>query len=367
MSNKTLEAVHGILCANEDSLFRYFAWPSVERLPDGRLAAVASGFRFAHVCPFGKVVMCTSADEGLTWSAPAIVMDTPLDDRDAGLTVFQKNSVFLTSFNNTRAFQRSAAEHMWDQKLNAKQMAFINAYLDLVTDEQEVKYLGSTYRISRDGGTTWGEIRHIGITAPHGPARTPDGGLLYVGRRHIAKGPESWDILAMASQDGEHWEELGTIPPIPDDEHGKLFPVEPHCIVLPDGKIIVHIRVQRGEPFAFAIYQSVSTDSGRSFSVPVRLCDHGSPPHLYRHSSGVLISTYGYRTTGFGQRVMLSYDNGESWDTDFIIRDDGVDFDLGYPATIERKDGSLLTVYYQKPAQGQPCQIMYSIWQLPRK
>ena len=42
----------------------YFAWPSVKRLQDGRIAVGASGFRLRHICPFGKAVMITSKDEG---------------------------------------------------------------------------------------------------------------------------------------------------------------------------------------------------------------------------------------------------------------------------------------------------------------
>ena len=66
---------------------------------------VASGFRRRHVCPFGKVVMCQSDDEGKTWTRPMIIMDTPLDDRDAGILPFGENGVIITSFNNTKEAQ----------------------------------------------------------------------------------------------------------------------------------------------------------------------------------------------------------------------------------------------------------------------
>ena len=96
-----------IICSNPTNPHHaYFAWPSVARLQDGRLAMVASGFRRRHVCPFGKVVMCLSDDEGMTWTRPAIVMDTPLDDRDAGILPFGESGVMITSFNNTKDMQR---------------------------------------------------------------------------------------------------------------------------------------------------------------------------------------------------------------------------------------------------------------------
>ena len=83
-----------------------FCWPSVARLSDGRFAAVASGFRMDHICPFGCVAASFSEDEGETWSEPVSVFDTPLDDRDAGITAWKKGRVILTTFNNTRLFQR---------------------------------------------------------------------------------------------------------------------------------------------------------------------------------------------------------------------------------------------------------------------
>ena len=92
---------------NRDSLHSYFGWPTVARLQDGRLAAVASGFRRTHVCPFGKAVISYSEDGGRTWSAPSPIIDTPLDDRDAGILPFGENSVIVTSFNNSVEFQRT--------------------------------------------------------------------------------------------------------------------------------------------------------------------------------------------------------------------------------------------------------------------
>ena len=65
-----------------DGLFGYAAWPTVGRLADDRLAAVFSGGRMMHVCPFGKTVICYSYDEGKSWTAPTIIADTPFDDRD---------------------------------------------------------------------------------------------------------------------------------------------------------------------------------------------------------------------------------------------------------------------------------------------
>lgn len=361
-----------------DSIFAYFAWPSIARLQDGRLAAVASGFRYAHICPFGKAVISYSADEGKTWTAPAPVIDTPLDDRDAGIMPFGENEVIMTSFNNTVQQQRIwADQHAGQTTSNAfRRMrpesvtALIRAYLDNITPEQEAKYLGSTYKLSHDGGTTWeDEVRISRLTAPHGPVVVADGRLMYVGKL-FEDGGEWKDgaavgsrIGVMMSTDGKEWTDPVWIPKCEGmDENGTRF-YEPHGIQLPSGKILVHIRAE-GAPYGFSIYQSESVDGGKTFSVPVCVNPCGSPPHLMLHSSGALVCVYGYRSQPYGQRAMVSFDEGATWERDIVLRDDGPSGDLGYPASVELSDGRILTVYYQRPTADAPSNIYVTEWVL---
>ena len=65
-------------------IFAYNAWPSVITLSDGTLLAGWSGDRYRHICPFGRVLAARSNDGGYTWQPPYTVLNTPLDDRDAG-------------------------------------------------------------------------------------------------------------------------------------------------------------------------------------------------------------------------------------------------------------------------------------------
>ena len=67
-----------------------------------------------------------------------------------------------------------------------------------------------------------------------------------------------------------------------------------------------------------------------------------------------------------GQRACISADGGQTWDyeNEIVLRNDAPSDDLGYPATIECADGSLLTVYYQRERLGErPC-IMTTRWRL---
>lgn len=355
-----------VIKAHNESIFAYFAWPSIARLADGRLAVTCSGFRYAHVCPFGKAVIAYSGDEGKTWTRPAPVIDTPLDDRDAGITPFGNNQVIFTSFNNSVERQRNWADfNAPDRPEFVTKM--IHAYLDGVTEEQEKKYLGSTYVLSNDGGTSWEEeVRHVPVTAPHGPVVLNDGTLFYVGRVF-----ESWEmanIAVITSKDGKTWSDPVYIP-TPQElwEKDYLF-CEPHAIQLPSGKILVQIRVQRETENpaekVFAIYQCVSEDGGKTFSEQECVNPCGSPPHLMLHSSGALICSYGYRSKPYGQRVMISWDEGRTWSCDHILRDDGPNWDLGYTASVELKNGNILTVYYQRPEIDRPTNIYCTEWKL---
>ena len=131
-----------------------------------------------------------------------------------------------------------------------------------------------------------------------------------------------------------------------------------------DGRILAHIRVQRGkENKMFTIYQSESADLGKTWSTPRPILPRlgGAPPHLFRHSSGLLLCTYGHRETPYGIRVMFSRDEGTTWDVGYELYE-GCSPDLGYPSTVELTDGSLLTVFYAKDTQlGIPV-IMQQKW-----
>lgn len=356
-----------IICENPDNpRHRYFAWPTVARLQDGRLAMVASGFRTRHVCPFGKVVMCISDDEGKTWTRPMIVMDTPLDDRDAGILPFGENSIMITSFNNTGKMQKKW-NRLTDENGNINPTSvYLNGYIDTLDWEKaEEKYLGSTLVISRDGGKTFGKVRRVPITAPHGPTLMNDGSILYVGRTFSADDTqqETDCVEAYRIDTDGNYEKLGEIENISPD----LLSCEPHAVVLEDGKILVHIRVQNNG--IFTICQSESYDGGHTFTRPHQILSDrgGAPAHLLKLRDGTLLSVYGYREAPYGIKAMFSTDGGETWDTGYDLYINGVSSDLGYPASTELSNGDILTVYYAKAAANEPAVIMQTVWRFERE
>lgn len=345
-----------VIIQNPDSKHNFFSWPTATRLQNGKIAVVASGFRLSHVCPFGKTIISYSEDEGETYSLPAPVIDTPLDDRDGGILAFGDKNVIVTSFNNSKDFQK---KRVYSEEDN---ITYRSAYLDLVSDEDEQKYMGSLFRISNDCGVSFGKIHKSPVSSPHGPIALKDGTVLWVGkvfdpdeRKTPIKGKACIEVHKI-NLDGTT-QYVGEIENASDDE-GELLSCEPYAIELDDGTIICHIRAQRTkeeENFNFrvtdfTIYQSESKDGGRTWSKPHRLLSKlgGAPSHLIKHSSGALIAAYGYREKPYGIRLMFSYDNGKTWDIDNILYESELNSDLGYPTTVELKDGSMITVFYAR-------------------
>ena len=101
-------------------------------------------------------------------------------------------------------------------------------------------------------------------------------------------------------------------------------------------------------------------------TVPAPLCTPeggmcGSPPHLIEMPTGEVVTVYGYRNQPYGQRARVSFDHGDTWSREIVLRDDGPTGDLGYPASVIVGD-DLLTVYYQKRDKDAPCGIYATLW-----
>lgn len=358
-----------IMMSNDSSIHNYFGWPTVARLKDGRLAVAASGYRLAHVCPFGKCVVSYSSDEGKTWTLPAPVIDTYLDDRDGGITGFGESSVIVTTFNNSVQFQRESGIAKYDKAPG--RIPYANGYLDIVEAEHPDwdKYLGSIFRISHDNGVTFGEIKKMPVSCPHGPTEMPDGTLIYVGRKfsHDDKFRENETHLACYKlfPDG-NYEFLSEIENVGEGYNS----CEPYTYRMKNGKLICHIRMEGNENFS--IFQSESEDDGKTWTKPRQLLPQkgGAPAHIIE-KDGVLISTYGYRQNPYGIRVMFSFDGGETWDTDHVLVDSEVSGDLGYPSSVVLEDGNILTVYYARRSEDRmvpnnSCVIKQIIWNFER-
>jgi hypothetical protein len=371
--NEHLEAEHGIIAASPDDFYGYYGWPTVARMPDGVLVAAASGLRNAHVCPFGRSVFFRSQDEGRTWTAPRVINDSPLDDRDTGMVSCGDDRLLLTWFSTDL---RTKAERRMEG-LDDDTRARWNEGLRRVDDEVASRWVGAWARTSENAGETWSDPIRVPQTTPHGPIRRQSGDLLFLGKLFETDmtGFEGGvgSIVATRSDDaGRTWEPLGTVPLFEGSVEQMYH--EAHVAELADGKLVGLIRFEQSDDITpedlgllrFIQMYTESIDGGRTWTRCEPMNFHGCPPHLLLHSSGALVGTYGRRLEPFGERAMISRDGGGTWEYDYILRDDGLDSDLGYPSSVELDDGSILTAYYQKPERASDrCGFLWSRWRLP--
>lgn len=367
--NRRVKTEHGIICRLPEETFGYFGWPSIARMDDGTLVAASSGLRARHVCPWGKTVLNFSSDDGKTWSEPAIINNSLIDDRDAGVISLGGRKLLISWFtSDTRKMQNWLRQNICKEEYE-KSIEFTAQWNNKIVSSN----LGSWIRVSEDG-INWKNAIRVPVSAPHGPVRLSNGDILYLGKKVEAdafNAPaylKNGVIQAVVSRDGGmSWDGLGEVPIPGDTEYGNFH--EPHAVELPSGKLIGMIRYDHSDNFKnydqFCMFHTESLDRGKTWSMAKPTGVQGSPPHLIRHSTGAIICVYGYRKEPYGERAMISYNEGATWETDFILRDDAPDGDLGYPASVELDDGSILTVYYQKYAAGEKPSLLSTRWRLP--
>lgn len=340
----------GIIYQNEEKL-GYCGWPTVARIYDDKLISVWS-LRQTHQDPYGKVVGAISEDNGVTWGEPFTIIDTVLDDRDAGV-IFWNNKVIVSTVSVSKRIYLNSGNQEWIDYTNA------------ITDEQEAEALGCKYVIGEmvNGKLTFGEIKKAPAFTPHGMIKLANGDLGYVGYDGYDRenGITNSKIAFFSSADGETWSKVSEVFGANEFLVDKLN--EPNAIVLKNGKMIVAVRSESG-----GIYIAESIDGGDTFSNKRALLPAAisTPPHLMQMTDGTLVLSYGYRSEPFNIRAIVSKDNGESWSNEIELTSGGVDWDFGYPATIERGNGELLTVYYQKlSADKKNTALKEIIWTIP--
>lgn len=337
-----------VLCKQED---RYIGWPTIGKTKSGELLAVFSGDRDQHVCPWGIVQMIRSKDNGKTWSEPETVNNTPLDDRDAGI-IETKNGTLVVSWFTSLAFDR---DHYYKNNPSWKRHA------DKLGPETRKYWLGNWTRRSTDNGQTWEDPVKQNGTAPHGPIELADGRLLYVGTGNI--NGEKVNVVEESRDVGKSWQIISTIA-IPEDEDIKYYH-EPHVAEMPDGKLVAQIRYQPSEKRQSYLRQSESYDGGKTWTEAYETPMWGYPPHLIVLDNGWLLSVYGVRRKPYTERACISKDGGKTWDIkNEIILKHAMNGDLGYPASVQLDDGSILTIYYQIDKKGEKTCLMGTKWKL---
>jgi len=315
---------------------------------------VCSGGREEHVCPFGRVELIRSRDEGRTWTWPRTLLDGPIDDRDAGLLETSRGTLLATTFTSL-AYEPILKK----RKESGRDMTMWDAVHERIPEEERRKELGQWIIRSVDGGITWSSRYSSIVNSPHGPIQLSDGRLLYPGKELWAANP--WVGMSESDDDGVTWKRGAALPTRKGDDHRAYH--ELHGVEAKGGRIIVHVR-NHNPTHNRETLQSESLDGGKTWSEPHSIGVWGLPSHLLRLRDGRLLMSYGYRRKPYGNQIRVSEDDGKTWSAPAGVSEDGIGGDLGYPSTAELADGRLVTVWYEKMQGSAKAVLRQAIWRL---
>ncbi len=220
----------------------------------------------------------------------------------------------------------------------------------------------SRFYYSLDRGRSW-----------KGPHALPDFGTAGIAARtdYLVDGPSTLTIMLTAAKSNERegrvfaarttdggktWTRLGYVHDEPTDND---YGIMPSTIRLSASSLFTTVRFRRW------IEAYRSDDNGTTWSHVARAVPdtgRGNPPSLVKLKDGRLVVTYGYRAEPYGIRARISSDEGRTWDDEVVLRKDAGTWDLGYPRTVERPDGKLVTVYYYNVGDAERF-IGATIWQ----
>ncbi len=336
----------------------YHGWPTLTRRQNGELLLVCSGGRESHVCPFGQVELMRSQDNGQSWSFPRVLLDSPIDDRDAGILETAKGTLLTTTFTSNaydEFYLKKGSHKNWPEQRRNQWLAAHNR----VPAAARKKELGTWMIRSTDGGVTWSPRYDSLVNSPHGPVNLKDGRILYAGKNLWRD--KTWIGVCESNDDGQSWKRLAQIPTRKGDDPKDYH--ELHAVEKTNGNLIVHIRNHNPKNNRETL-QTESKDGGKTWSEPHSIGVWGLPSHLLRLNDGRLLMSYGHRRKPYGNQARVSDDHGKSWSEPITISGDGIGHDLGYPTTAQLGDGSLVTVWYEKMAGSSLAVLRQAKWKL---
>ena len=307
-------------------------------------------------------LLARSADEGASWSAPVPVPGPDWTGVECGSLTALPDGGLLLHQHRFDWLDLAAAEARPERAAIAWPEDLVRAHLASAEHEPEGLGLERARALlpwarapgraflhrSADGGRSWPTTVPLD-TAPYEGGYGLRGGVVLADGTvllPLADCPAYRRVFALHSADGGwSWS-----PPVPVAEAPDRRFEEPAPLLLTDGRVLLLLR----ENASRTLWRVESADGGRSWSKPEPTAIDGYPAHLCRLPDGRILCTYGFRRPPFAIRAVLSQDDGRSWRTGTPLEVAGGlgSKDLGYPCTLPREDGTLLTVFYARDREG---------------
>src|SRR4051794_20931175 len=235
-------------------------FPTIARLGSGELIVVFYD-NTMHMSQTGRIALVRSTDDGRTWSAPRVALDTPLDDRDPQIMQTRAGTLLLSYF-----------AYDWNQT--------------------PARVMGTFVARSEDNGATWSSPRPVGTAisgaAASGKITELNNGDLLVPLYGTVPGTGSQRATVVRStDDGRTWPLGGEVtialaPPIDFQE--------PAVANLGGGHLLALLRTARSDNSA---YEVESQDSGLTWTAPRKTDMQAQASDLLVLPGGVVLHTWG--------------------------------------------------------------------------
>ena len=295
-------------------------WPNLTRLPNGDILLAGLNVP-SHGQREGDVGCWISSDEGESWQSVGRM--TQHDPH----TVRMNHAVGLNQHGHIVGLVSGWTDIQ--QEGAPKRGAFRDAILR------------PWVCISEDGAKNWDVTSEFPVDPagrefiPFGNIFLSEGGRLNVAAYSTAywDHPDPWAAFFLTSEDdGRTWQVGAKI----DDNIN-----ETALLNLGDGQWLAVARSTH-------LTQYRSTDDGQTWTNEGAVTNGRQiPGHLLKLKDGRLLLSYGDRSQQKGVKVKLSNDLGQTWSEPTHLASMPAT-DGGYPASVQRNDGKILTLFYTK-------------------
>lgn len=177
-------------------------------------------------------------------------------------------------------------------------------------------------------------------------------------------GTEDRPMVFETNNCGRTFDFVGWMAPCPEILPDQInFCTMPSTVKIAEDTYLSALRFRKISDKWLGIYKTV--DGGKTWEFLSRPVEgQWNPASLIRLSNGNICLTYGWRyLPSRGIRAKISQDNGFTWGSEIIIRDDAIAWDIGYPRSVQREDGKIVTIYYIATDSIPQQHIAATIWQ----